>query len=76
MLVRTWMLIWKIFVSMDLRFGDSRMLRFCSEQVFDKWNQFNHNKGMKFCVVSCFESLDLRCEIMVMSRDWVLGSDM
>ena len=36
MLVRTWMLIWKIFVSMDLRFGDSRMLSFCSEQVFDK----------------------------------------
>ena len=38
MLVRTWMLIWKIFVSMDLRFRDSRMLRFCSEKVFDKWN--------------------------------------
>ena len=27
------------------------MLRFCFEQVFDKWNQFSHNKGMKFCVV-------------------------
>ena len=42
---------WKIFVNMNLRFGDSRMLRFCSEQVLDKWNRFNHNKGMKFCVV-------------------------
>ena len=64
---------WEIFVSMDLRFGDSGMLRFCSEQVFDKWNQFNHNKGMKFCVVSCFESLDLRCNMKVMSRG--LGFD-
>ena len=61
------MLIWKIFVSMDLRFGDSRMSRFYSEKVFDKWNQFSHNKGMKFCVVSCFESLYLRCEMTVMS---------
>ena len=38
MLIRTWMLIWKIFVSMDLRFGESRMLCFCFEQVFDKCN--------------------------------------
>ena len=67
MLVRTWMLIWKIFVSMDLRFGDVIMLHFCFEQVFDKWNQFSHNKGMKFCVVSCFESLDLSYEMTVMS---------
>ena len=36
------------------------MLRFYSEQVFDKWNQFNQNKGMKFWVVSWFKSLDLR----------------
>ena len=36
------------FVSMDLRFGDSRMLRFCFEQVFDNWNKFNNNKEMKF----------------------------
>ena len=36
MLVRTWMLIWKNFVSMDFRFGDSTMLRFCSKHVFDK----------------------------------------
>ena len=36
MLVLTWMLIWKIFASMDLRFGDSRMLHFCFEQVFNK----------------------------------------
>ena len=35
---------WKIFGSMDLRFGDSKMLHFCCEQVFDKWNQFNYNK--------------------------------
>ena len=75
MLVRTWMLISKFFPSMDLRFGDSRMLRFCSEQVFDKWNQFSHNKGMKFCVISCFESSDLRCEMTVMPRDRVSGRD-
>ena len=75
MLVRTWMLIWKIFVSMNLRFGDSRMLHFCSEQVFDKWNQFSHNKGMKFCVVWRFESLNLRCEMTVMPQDWVSGLD-
>ena len=64
--VRTWMLIWKIFASMDLRFRDSTMLRFFSEHVFDKWNQFYHNKGMKFYVISHFESLDLRCEMMGM----------
>ena len=75
MLVRTWMLIWKVFVSMNLRFEDSRMLCFCSEQIFYKWNQFSHNKGMNFCVVSCFKSLDLRCEMTVMSRDRVLGID-
>ena len=69
------MLIWKIFISMDLRFGDSRILCFYSEQVFNKWNQFNYNKGMKFCVVSCFESLDLRCEITVMPRDRVSRRD-
>ena len=51
------------------------MLRFCFEQVFDKWNQFSHNKGIKFCVVSCFESLDSRLEMTVMSRDWVLRHD-
>ena len=66
---------WKIFVSMDLRFEDSIMLRFCSKQVFDKWNQFSHNKGMKFCIVSYFESLDLRCEMTVITRDQVLGCD-
>ena len=38
MLVHTWMLIWKIFVNMNLRFGDSIILHFCSEQAFDKWN--------------------------------------
>ena len=75
MLVHTWMLIWKFFASMNLRFEDSRMLRFCSEQVFNKWNQFSHNKGMKFCVLSCFESSDLRCEMMVMPRDWVWRRD-
>ena len=63
------------FVSMDLRFGDSRMLRFCFEQVFDKWNKFNNNKEMRFCVVSCFESLNLRCKMTIMSRDRVLGCD-
>ena len=51
------------------------MLCFYSEQVFYKWNQFSHNKGMKFCVISCFESLDLRCEMTIMSRDRVLGRD-
>ena len=60
MLVCSRMYIWKNFVSMDLRFGYSRMLLFCSEQVFDKWNQFSHNKGMNFCVVSGFMSLNLR----------------
>ena len=64
---------WKIFVSMNLRFGDSRMLHFYSEHVFDKWNQFSHNKGMNFYVISCFECLDLRCKTTVMSRDRVLG---
>ena len=67
MLVLTWMLIWKIFVSMDLRFGDSRMLHFCFEHVSNKWNHFSHNKGMKFCVVSRFEPLDLRCKMTIMS---------
>ena len=75
MLVRTWMLIWKIFASLDLRFGDRRMLRFCFEQVFDKWNQFSHNKMMKFYVVLCFESLDLRSKMTVMPRDRVSGHD-
>ena len=75
MLVHTWMLIWKNFVSMDLRFRDSRISCFRSEKVFDKCNQFSHNKGMKFCVVSYFESLDLRCKMKVMSRDRVLGLD-
>ena len=75
MLVRTWMLIWKIFVSTDLKFGDSRMLHFCSEHVFNKWNRFNHNKGMKFCVFLCFKSLDLRCEMTVIPWDWVSGHD-
>ena len=51
------------------------MLCFCFEQVFDKWNQFSHNKGMNFCVISRFESLDLRCEMTVMLRDWVSGGD-
>ena len=60
---------------MDLRFGDSRKLHFFFEHVFDKWNQFSHNKGMKFCVVSWFESLDLRCEMTVMPRDRVSGCD-
>ena len=32
------------YLDIDLRFGDNRMLRFSFEQVFDKWNQFNHNK--------------------------------
>ena len=32
------------YLDIDLRFGDSRMLRFSFEQVFDKRNQFNHNK--------------------------------
>ena len=60
---------------MSLRFEDNRMLRFCFKHVIDKWNQFSHNKEMKFCVVSCFESLDLGCEITVMSHDQVLGRD-
>ena len=51
------------------------MLRFCSKQVFDKWNQFSHNKGMKFCVILRFESLNLRCEMTVMPQDWVSGLD-
>ena len=66
---------WKIFVTMDLRFGERRMLHFCSKQVFDKWNQFSHNKGLKFCVVSCFESLDLRCKMTVTSWNQVFGLD-
>ena len=65
MLVHTWMLIWKLFVSMDLRFGDGRILRFFSEQVFDKWNQLSHNKRMKFCIISHFKSLDLRYEMTI-----------
>ena len=73
MLVCTWMLIWKIFVSIDLRFGNSRMLSFCSERVFDKWNQLSHNKGMKFCVFSRFESLELRCKMTVMPQDRFQG---
>ena len=42
MLVHTWMLIWKIFVIMDFDLEIVECLCFCSEQVFDKWNQFNH----------------------------------
>ena len=75
MLVHTWKLIWKIFVSMDLRLKYSRMLCFFFEQVFDKWNQFSHNKRMKFCVVSLFDSLYLGCEMIVMPRDRVSGCD-
>ena len=59
MLVRTLMLTWKIFVSMNLRFQDSIMLRFYSEHVFDKWNK----------TVSHFKSLGLRCEITIMLQD-------
>ena len=71
----TWMLIWKIFLNMDLRFRDNRMSRFCSKQVFNKWDQFSHNKGLNFCVVSCFESLDLRREMTVMPLDRVSRRD-